>query len=107
MAMTDNLEKMLASGRDDAMLRFGLGSAYFNSKDYAKAVPHLQACIAHDESYSAAYKLLGKSHFQLKDYQQAKQVLDEGLAIANAGGDKQSVKEIEVFLKKIAKDSLS
>ena len=29
MSITDNLEKLLANGQDSAMLRFGLGSAYF------------------------------------------------------------------------------
>ena len=32
MSITDNLEKMLSRGQDSAMLRFGLGSAYFNDK---------------------------------------------------------------------------
>ena len=32
-SLKDNLEKMLADGRDDEMLRFGLGSAYFNEKN--------------------------------------------------------------------------
>jgi uncharacterized protein HemY len=62
MAMVDNLEKMLAKGRDDAMLRFGLGSAYFNDGKFSLAVTHLEACIAQDDSYSAAYKLLGKAY---------------------------------------------
>ena len=34
--MIDRLEKMLADGRDDPMLRFGLGSAYFNKDEWAK-----------------------------------------------------------------------
>lgn len=103
MGMIENLEGMLAQGRDDAMLRFGLGSAYFNQNDFAQAVEHLAACIVHDENYAAAYKLLGKAHFQLKQYQDAKQVLTRGLPVASDKGDKQSLKEITVFLKKTEK----
>ncbi|MBL6689141.1 MAG: tetratricopeptide repeat protein [Pseudomonadales bacterium] len=98
--MTDNLEKMLAGGRDDAMLRFGLGSAYFNEKRYEDAIRHLQACLKHDEGYTAAYKLLGKAFFQQDQLQEAIEVLEKGLPIATGGGDKQSQKEIEVFLNK-------
>lgn len=103
MAMIDNLEGMLADGRDDAMLRFGLGSAYFSQSELASAVTHLEACIAHDASYAAAYKLLGKSYFQLGKYNEARRVLQAGLPVAVEKGDKQSQKEIEVFLKKTQK----
>ncbi|MFT7219958.1 MAG: tetratricopeptide (TPR) repeat protein [Candidatus Azotimanducaceae bacterium] len=103
MAMIDNLEAMLTDGRDDAMLRFGLGSAYFNQGELPSAVSHLEACIAHDASYAAAYKLLGKSYFQLSKYNEALRVLQAGLPVAIKKGDKQSQKEIEVFLKKTQK----
>ena len=100
MSMTDNLEKMLAGGRDDAMLRFGLGSAYFNEKRYEDAIRHLQVCLEHDEGYSAAYKMLGKAYFQLGNLDAAIEVFQKGLPIATSAGDKQSQKEIEVFLNK-------
>lgn len=94
---------MLASGRDDAMLRFGLGSAYFNDKQLTEAIPHLQACIDHDPSYSAAYKLLGKALFKTGDNARAKAVLESGLPIAIDKGDKQTEREILAFLGKLDK----
>ncbi len=103
MSMTDRLEKMLAAGRDDAMLRFGLGSAYFNDNNFERAVPHLSACIDQDESYSAAYKLLGKALLKLGKNEEAKEVFERGLPIAQSKGDKQTEKEITVFLKKASK----
>ena len=51
MSLTSNLEKMLDQGQGNAMLRFGLGSAYFNDKAFAEAVPHLRACLTHDATY--------------------------------------------------------
>jgi tetratricopeptide (TPR) repeat protein len=101
--MIEKLEKMLASGRDDAMLRFGLGSALFNEDRFEESVPHLDACIAHDENYSAAYKLLGKALFHLEEFERASEVFERGLSIAESRGDKQTVKEITVFQKKINK----
>ena len=103
MSIVENLEKLLATGRDDAMLRFGLGSAYFTDKKFAKAVPHLQACIAHDTSYSAAYKLLGKALIKTGDDIQGKCVFETGLPIAIEQGDKQTEREILAFLKKLQK----
>ena len=103
MSIAENLEKLLAGGKDDAMLRFGLGSAYFNSKEYEKAIPHLQACLDHDPEYTAAFKLLGKAFFKTGNDNEARKVFETGLPVAIKKGDKQSEKEISVFLKKLAK----
>jgi Tfp pilus assembly protein PilF len=103
LSLIDNLEKMLADGKDDAMLRFGLGNAYFQSKDYEQAVRHLAGALDFDKSYSAAWKLLGRSYMQLGRLDEARRTFDEGLAHAEKQGDKQAVKEMQVFLKKIDK----
>ena len=101
MSLTENLEKMLTSGNDSAMLRFGLGSAYFNDKNYQEAIPHLQKCIEIDSSYSAAYKLMGKAQIKLGLKEQARAILEIGLAQASLKGDKQTEREIQIFLKKL------
>ena len=105
MSIIDNLERLLASGRDDAILRFGLGSALFNERQYEKAIPHLEACIDHDPEYSAAYKLLGKALFKTSRSEEARGVFDRGMPIAIRKGDKQTEREILAFLKKIDKAS--
>ncbi len=101
MSIADGLEKMLAAGQDSAMLRFGLGSAYFNEKAYQKAIPHLKSCIEQDADYSAAYKLLGRSLIATGANEDARGYLEKGLMIAHAKGDKQTEKEISVFLKRL------
>lgn len=101
MSIIQNLEKMLADGRDDAMLRFGLGSAYFNEKVFVEAIPHLEACIRHDPNYSAAYKLLGKALFKIGRDEQSRSVFEAGLPIAVDKGDKQTEREILAFLRKL------
>jgi len=105
MSITENLERMLAEGRDDAMLRFGLGSAYFNEKGFEKSIPHLQACIDHDPRYSAAYKLLGKALFKTGENDKARTIFESGLPIAIDNGDKQTEREILSFLKKLDKET--
>jgi len=101
MTLTKNLENMLATGNDSAMLRFGLGSAYFSNKQYQLAIPHLQKCIDMDDSHSAAYKLSGKAQMKLGLSEQAKVTLKIGLEQATQNGDKQTEREIQVFLKKL------
>ena len=101
MSIVENLEKMLKSGQDNAMLRFGLGSAYFNEKRFAEAAPHLRACLAQDSGYTAAYKLLGKALFKLDELDEARDVFARGLPVSIEKGDKQTQREIEAFQKKL------
>ena len=101
MSLTDNLEAMLSQGKDSAMLRFGLGSAYCNEHRYEEAVPHLQLCLAFDPSYSAAYKLLGRALMKQRQFSQAREIFTTGLETAIQTGDKQTEREISVFLKKL------
>lgn len=103
MSLIENLEKMLADGKDDAMLRFGLGNAYFQNKDYDKAAEHLARALELDKGYSAAWKLLGKSLVQLNDPDAAKRTFEQGIEHAEEKGDKQAVKEMQVFIRKIDK----
>lgn len=103
MSLIDNLEKMLADGKDDAMLRFGLGNAYFQNKDYARAAEHLAKALEHDKAYSAAWKLRGRAQMQLGELDAARRTFTEGIKQAEGQGDKQAVKEMQVFLKKIDK----
>ena len=63
--MLESLEKMLAKGVDNALLRFGLGKGYLDLGENAKAAEHFQRCVDFDPKYSAAWKLLGKAHLAL------------------------------------------
>ena len=45
---TEALEKMLAKGMDNALLRFGLGKAHLDAGNAAQAAEHLQRCIEFD-----------------------------------------------------------
>ncbi len=59
--MLESLEKMLARGQDNALLRFGLGKGYLDAGE-PRGVEHLARCVEFDPAYSAAWKLLGKAH---------------------------------------------
>ena len=99
--MLESLEKMLAKGVDNPMLRFGLGKGYLDLADNAKAREHLQRCVELDPKYSAAWKLLGKAMAAQDDKEAARDAWRQGIAAAQAHGDKQAEKEMTVFLKKL------
>lgn len=97
------LEKMLAKGMDNALLRFGLGKGYLDAGDFARAAEHFQRCVAFDPNYSAAWKLLGQALNKQGLLDEARNAWAEGLRAAQAKGDKQAEKEIGVFLKRLDK----
>jgi len=104
--MLESLEKMLAKGVDNSLLRFGLGKGYLDLGENAKAAEHLQRCVGFDPKYSAAWKLLGKAHQAAGDNVAAREAWEQGLEAARAHGDKQAEKEMTVFLKKLEKAAL-
>ena len=123
---------MLAQGKDNALLRFTLGSHYLKEGDAEAAIEHLQAAVAHDASYSAAWKLLGKalaalgrSADAIAAYrtgiaaagkllgkalaalgrrEEAMEAFRAGIAAAEKRGDKQAAKEMAVFLRRLEKE---
>jgi Tfp pilus assembly protein PilF len=88
---------------DNPMLRFGLGKGYLDAGDATQAAVHLQRCVEQDAGYSAAWKLLGKALDQQGDSDGARTAWQTGLVAAQAKGDKQSEKEMTVFLKRLDK----
>lgn len=103
MDMRQNLENMLAAGRDNALLRFTLGEIYLNSGQAAAAVQHLQAAVAQDAEYSAAWKLYGKALAADEQLAAATAAFERGIDVAETRGDKQAAKEMRVFLKRLHK----
>lgn len=97
----ESLEKMLAKGMDNALLRFGLGKGYLDAGEFARAAEHLQCCVGFDPDYSAAWKLLGQAYSKLGQTAEARTAWQEGLQVAQGKGDKQAEKEMTVFLKRL------
>ena len=103
MAMLNKLEAMLAAGQDNALLRFSLGSEHLKAKQLDQAIEHFRKCLQHDSKYSAAWKLLGQSLTEAGQSEEAVKVYEEGMRVAEAKGDKQAVKEMSIFLKRLQK----
>lgn len=103
MNAVERFEALLASGKDSALLRFGLGTQYLNAGDAARAAEHLHAAVAQDPHYSAAWKLLGKALAASGDTDGAREAYRSGIVAAEARGDKQAAREMGVFLKRLDK----
>ncbi len=103
MGMIENLQAMLDSGQDNALLRFTLGSQLLKAGDVEQALPHLAAAVAQDAGYSAAWKLYGKALVEAGELAQARVVYRQGIEAAERKGDIQAAREMKVFLKRTDK----
>ena len=103
MGVLTNLEKMLAQGKDSALLRFSLGAEYLKANDPQSALTHLEQAIVLDPGYSAAWKLLGRALAQAGREDEALAAWRSGIKTAEAKGDKQAAKEMTVFARRIEK----
>jgi predicted Zn-dependent protease len=103
--LTANLEALLAKGSDAPPLRFALATRYLAAGDAAAAVRHAQACVALDADYSAGWKVLGQARAAAGDPAGAIESYKRGIAVAEARGDKQAAKEMQVFLRRLEKEA--
>ncbi|UOD32562.1 tetratricopeptide repeat protein [Massilia violaceinigra] len=99
--MREQLEQLLAAGRDNALLRFGLGNACLKEGDAAAAALHLRQATEQNPVHSAAWKLLGKALLALGRMDDAEAAWNKGLAVAVKQGDIQASREMTVFLKRL------
>jgi predicted Zn-dependent protease len=98
-----NFEKMLAAGKDGALLRFSLGNEYLKASDPARAAEHLARAVALDPNFTAAWKLYGKALAASGRDAEARAAFHDGIRVASARGDKQAEKEMQVFARRLPK----
>ncbi|HEX8979479.1 MAG TPA: tetratricopeptide repeat protein [Parasulfuritortus sp.] len=103
MSTIDNLEKMLAQGRDNALLRYSLGNEYLKAGEACNAVAQLREAVRQDPNHSASWKLLGRALAETGDLAGALDVYRQGIAVAEKKGDLQAAKEMTVFARRIEK----
>lgn len=98
-----NLEKLLDGPRDGALLRYALGNEWLKAGEPRQAAACFRAAVDRDPSYSAAWKLLGKSLVEAGDPAAALDAYRQGIAVATDKGDVQAAKEMGVFVRRLEK----
>ena len=103
-AALENFERLLAAGKDSALLRFSLGNEYLKSGDPDAAAEHLSRAVALEPQYTAAWKIYGKALAAAERHDEAIAAYRSGIDVAKRKGDRQAEKEMSVFLRRLEKD---
>jgi Flp pilus assembly protein TadD len=101
VASIESLLALMKRGTDSALLRYSLAAEMCKQNDLAGALPHAQSAVQMQPDFSAAWKLLGKILAESGDTATAAEAYSKGIEVATARGDKQAVKEMQVFLKRL------
>ena len=95
--------KLLEKDPENPMILFSLGNELFKEGEYGEARTHLQRAIENKPDYSVAYRTLGRAHYELHEDAEARRIFTEGRKVAEKNGDLQTVREIDVFLRRLKK----
>jgi Tfp pilus assembly protein PilF len=101
--MISQLEKLLGTPRDGALLRYSLGLEYAKTGDHGRAAQYLRDAVERDPLYSAAWKMLGKSLSETGRNDEALTAYRAGIDAAQKKGDRQAEKEMTVFARRLEK----
>ena len=96
-----SFERMLAAGKDSALLRFSIGSEYAKIRDWGAAVDSLSRAVALDPAFTAAWKAYARSLQEIGRPAEALDAYRRGIAVAKQKGDRQAEKEMTVFARRI------
>ena len=100
----ERLRHLCGGPRDGALLRMSLANALIASGQAQAAVTELRQALTFDPDYSAAWKVLGNTLATSSDSSGARDAFECGIDAATRRGDKQAVKEMQVFLRRLQKN---
>ncbi|OGA64385.1 MAG: hypothetical protein A3G83_16975 [Betaproteobacteria bacterium RIFCSPLOWO2_12_FULL_68_20] len=98
-----NLEKLIGTPRDGALLRYSLGIEHARAGDLERAIAQLREAVSRDPAYSAAWKALGRSLVDAGRAAEALEAYRSGIEAARSKGDRQAEKEMSVFARRLEK----
>jgi tetratricopeptide (TPR) repeat protein len=96
-----SFERMLAAGKDGALLRFSIGNEYAKVNDWGAAADALAKAVALDAQFTAAWKLYGRALQEVGRPEDALTAYRAGIDVAKRKGDRQAEKEMVVFARRI------
>ena len=87
----------------DPVARIGLASAYLEAGRAEDAIREFSDTIRLKPDYTAAHRGLGRALEKAGRIEEARAAYRKGIEVGHATGDLQTIKEMEVFLKRLGR----
>ena len=101
MSRRQKLEEFVAKNPSDAFARYGLAMECVNSGEATAAEEHFRALLKANPDYVAGYYHLGQLLARLKRNEEAREVLLNGVAVAQRAGNLHAAEEMQEALAAI------
>ena len=95
------LEEFLAENPNDAFSRYGLALDYINSGDFDTAEKHFRTLLQSNPDYVPAYQMYAQNLAQRDRAQEAKTILEQGIAAATRADNPHARSEMEGLLSEL------
>ena len=98
---SEMFRKLLERDPENPMVLYSLGNELFKERRYSEARGYLSRAVENKQDYSVAYRMLGRALYELGEDAEARRVFERGREVAASNGDLQTVKEIDVFVRRL------
>lgn len=95
------LKEVLAGDKDNVLARYGLAMEYSRSGNTEAALAEFDSLIAANPDYVAAYQQAAQTLLNAERYEDAKQMLNRGIACAERSGNAHARSEMAGMLMEI------
>jgi cytochrome c-type biogenesis protein CcmH/NrfG len=102
MDRTAMLAELLLQDPNNVLARYGLAMEYSNAGEFARALEEFQKLVTSNPDYAAGYFMAAQTLVKAKRPEEAKKVLQDGIAAAQRKGDNHARSEMEVMLEELS-----
>lgn len=95
------LKQLLEQNPNDAFARYGLAMEYSSAGEIETALAEFKKLQELHPDYTAAYQMAGQMLANAGRYEEARQMLESGLACAQRAGNKHAQEEIQGMLQEL------
>ena len=96
------LAELLAEDPNNVLARYGLAMEYSNAGDFERAFGEFQTLLAANPDYTAGYFMAAQTLVKAKRPEEAKKMLQDGIAAAQRKGDNHARSEMQAMLEEIS-----
>lgn len=96
------LTEILARNGDDILARYGLAMEFSKQGDVERALGEFRQLIAKKPDYAAAYFMAAQALAKANRTEEARRMLNDGIAAANRSGDAHAESEMQAMLAELA-----
>ena len=97
------LNEILTENPKDAFARYGLAMEYSKQGDFDRALAEFSILLENHPDYTAGYFMAAQTLVRAERHEEAKRMLDDGIASARRTGNLHAQSEMEAMLAELTK----